>query len=336
MDQRASQVQRAPLDVVESFSGPFEFLSNFYQHPFSWQGRVAQTAEHHYNAAKTNDLSEKARVYDQETPGRAKREGQKVTLREGWDDHLKGDCMASIIEAKFAPGTELAQRLTQTGNALLIEGNRWHDQYWGQCGCEKHYHWPGANMLGRILMARRSALRNTPTPFARIGVTGHRPQFLSAAENDWVREQLPALMSSLKKEYGAQVAISGMALGADTVWAQAALDQGLRLWGYVPFLGQGARWPLEDQRTYEALLSEADRVVTLGKTHDLRWFRARNDLIVRDSDVLVAVHKEGKTKGGTVAAIRKARQCNARLIRVNVTRREIVAVTKEGEIPWRF
>ena len=55
MNQKAPQAQRTHLDVVETFSGDFEFLSSFHSHPFSWQGRVAQTAEHHYNAAKTDD-----------------------------------------------------------------------------------------------------------------------------------------------------------------------------------------------------------------------------------------------------------------------------------------
>ena len=91
MDQKTSQTRRTNLDVVETFSGAFEFLSNFHTSPFTWQGRVAQTAEHHYNAAKTNDPTEKSLVYEQATPGRAKRVGRRVTLRRGWDDHIKTD-----------------------------------------------------------------------------------------------------------------------------------------------------------------------------------------------------------------------------------------------------
>lgn len=336
MNQKAPQAQRTHLDVVETFSGDFEFLSSFHSHPFSWQGRVAQTAEHHYNAAKTDDPVEKARVYDQETPGRAKREGQKVALRKGWDDHLKTDCMASIIEAKFAFGSPLAQSLLRTGEALLIEGNVWHDRYWGQCTCEKHYHWPGGNMLGRLLMARRTELRGEPAPLTRVGITGHRPQSLSPSEQEWTGQVLPALMHSLRTSHGMQVAISGFALGADTIWAQAALEQGIRLWGYIPSPDQSKRWQASERALHLELVSNASRILVHGESHDNRWFRARNEMIVRDSNVLVAVHKEGKSTGGTAAVIRKALASGKRLIRVNVTRQEVTAVTRDGDLPWAF
>lgn len=336
MDQTTSQTRRTHLDVVEVFSGAFEFLSNFYEHPFAWQGQVGQTSEHHYSAAKTDDPATKARIYAQSTPGRAKREGQKATLRAGWDDHLKTDCMASIIQAKFAPGTPLAQRLLRTGEALLIQGNVWHDNYWGQCTCQKHHHWPGRNVLGRLLMEHRSTLREGAPPLTRVGITGHRPQFLAPDENAWVAETLPSLMHSLREKCGMQVAISGFALGADTVWAQAAVDQGVRLWGYLPSPDQGARWSSADQEEHERLLAQASRVTLQGQTYDQRWLRARNEKIVRDSSVLVAVHKEGKTSGGTVAVMRKATACNLRTIRVDVTRREVVAVTPEGDVAWAF
>lgn len=336
MDQKTSRARRTQLDVVESFSGAFAFLSNFHEHAFSWESRMAKTVEHHYNAAKTENPAEKSLVYEQPTPGRAKREGQKVTLRDGWDDHLKVGYMESILREKFAPGTALAQRLLHTGEALLIEGNVWHDQYWGQCTCEKHYHWAGTNTLGQLLMKHRDDLRGGSPSLARVGITGHRPQFLSPAENSWVAEVLPALMRSLRQNWGAQVAISGMALGADTVWANSALDHGLRLWGYLPSPDQASRWNPQDQEKHADLATNASRLVVLGENYDQRWLRARNDLIIRDSNVLVAVHKEGKTSGGTAAVIRKARACKARLIRVNVTRREVVAVTQEGERPWVF
>ena len=83
-------------------------------------------------------------------------------------------------------------------------------------------------------------------------------------------------------------------------------------------------------------MSNASRILVHGESHDNRWFRARNEMIVRDSNVLVAVHKEGKSTGGTAAVIRKALASGKRLIRVNVTRQEVTAVTRDGDLPWAF
>lgn len=336
MDLKSPREQTQGLTVVENFTGPHDFLSNFQEEPFTWEGREGASAEHHYNAAKTLDPVEQAKVYAQDSAGRAKRIGRTVTLRAGWDDHLKFGVMESIIQAKFAPETEAARRLLLTGSALLIEGNRWHDQYWGQCGCERHYHWPGGNNLGRLLMAQRDALAGRRAALTRVGVTGHRPQVLSSSEQAWAETALQRLMCSLHVDHGAEVAISGMALGADTFWAQAALQQGMDLWAYIPSPDQDARWYARDRQVYADLISKAARTVALGETYDARWLKARNDLIVRDSSVLVAVHKESVTTGGTVSVIRKALSMNMKMIRVNVTRREVVAVTSKGEIPWAF
>lgn len=328
-------MQSTQLDVIEGFSGPFRFLSNFHETPFAWEGRTASTAEHHYNAARTDDPAQKARIYAQETPGRAKREGHAVSPRKGWDDHLKGGYMESILQAKFAPGTALSQRLLDTQDALLIEKNNWHDQYWGQCTCERHYHWPGANVLGRLLMRQRETLRERSPSLTRVGITGHRSQSLSPAEAAWADDTLPRLMRSLRDDHGAQVAISGMSLGTDITWARSAVAHDLRLWGYVPSPDQSARWTPDNQALHTDLLMRSSRLVALGRSYDPRWLRARNELIVRDSNVLISVDKDGKASAGAAIA-RKARACDARLIRVNVTRREVVAATQEGEVPWVF
>lgn len=46
---------------------------------------------------------------------------------------------------------QLKEMLLSTGNADIIEGNYWHDNFWGQCSCEKCVG-KGKNNLGKILM----------------------------------------------------------------------------------------------------------------------------------------------------------------------------------------
>ena len=66
--------------------------------------------------------------------------------------------MREIIEIKFLHNPELAEKLKNTGNAELIEGNNWHDNFWGDCGCNRCRSIPGQNTLGKLLIECRAAL----------------------------------------------------------------------------------------------------------------------------------------------------------------------------------
>jgi len=52
----------------------------------------------------------------------------------------------------------LKKRLKNTEGYELIEGNFWHDCYWGNCSCEKCKNIEGQNVLGRLLMKVRTAI----------------------------------------------------------------------------------------------------------------------------------------------------------------------------------
>ena len=67
-----------------------------------------------------------------------------------------------------------------------------------------------------------------------VALTGHRPQHLDAQQSAWARVVIPQVMARLVTVYGMRVAISGMALGADTWWALAALSAGVELHAYIP------------------------------------------------------------------------------------------------------
>jgi len=49
--------------------------------------------------------------------------------------------------------------LLATGDTKLLEGNRWHDNFWGNCDCPNCRDKPGLNYLGKILMRVRLELR---------------------------------------------------------------------------------------------------------------------------------------------------------------------------------
>ena len=141
--------------VINSFDGDYEFLSNFYQSKFLIFGTEFPTVEHFFQATKTNNPVEFARVLAAPTPGQAKRLGRKVTLREDWPI-AKIQVMFQGLLAKFACNPNLMLALKSTGNAKLIEGNNWHDNYWGDCSCPRCCGNPGLNVLGGLLTKIRS------------------------------------------------------------------------------------------------------------------------------------------------------------------------------------
>jgi len=321
----ATRAGRTP-SVIDGFTGEHRFLSNFWVHPMTWNGHEAASGEHHFNAAKTLDPVEAERVRSAGSPRAAKQVGRTVTLRPEWDEHARFEVMRGVTEAKFADPA-LRRRLLDTGDDLLIETNTWHDQVWGQCSCAGHRMRPGANHLGRTLMDVRSTLRGDgPQHWPRVALTGHRPGEFDAPQQRWVQDTLGEVLAGLCARHGTQVAITGMEPGADTWWAQTASAAGVQTWAYVPSEMQAATWPAEDQAVWTSLLAAAAREVVLAVQDDEQLLHARNDLMIRDANLVVAVHQPGKTTGGTANIIRKARAAGKPMIRVNPTDRTVTSV----------
>ncbi len=136
--------------VIDRFKGEHRFLSNFLGGPVSYDGETYETVEHAYQAAKTTDLVVRKAIQECATPGRAKRLGQKSSLRPDWED-VKEGVMFGLLRIKFQI-PEFRDKLLDTGSTPLIEGNTWGDVYWGVCRGE------GENRLGKLLMRIREEL----------------------------------------------------------------------------------------------------------------------------------------------------------------------------------
>ena len=143
--------------MINCFENEYEFLSNFYEHPITYNGVVYPTNEHFFQAMKTPVLSEHLEIAAAATPGRAKRLGRKANLWSDWEE-IKEDIMLQALRLKFADPA-LAEKLLATDGKYLIEGNWWHDNYWGVCSCEKCGH-QGRNRLGELLMKVREEIKN--------------------------------------------------------------------------------------------------------------------------------------------------------------------------------
>jgi hypothetical protein len=140
--------------VIAKFSGQWNYLSNFYQTPVVIRGITYPSGEHAFQAAKTDDITTKQRIAAAHSSHQAKALGRSVPLVSGWNEWRRYDAMERVIAAKFKPGGELRNRLLATGDAVLIEGNTWHDNTWGICSCGRCT--GGHNLLGWMLMRQRA------------------------------------------------------------------------------------------------------------------------------------------------------------------------------------
>lgn len=65
--------------------------------------------------------------------------------------------MECLLREKFSRGTRYRDLLDQTKGEQIIEGNIWHDNFWGNCSCNKRPECvkEGKNHLGMLLMKIR-------------------------------------------------------------------------------------------------------------------------------------------------------------------------------------
>ena len=141
------------ISTIDSFRGKYYFLSNFFPAEVTYSGLTYQNNEAAFQAQKTYSKEERIEFTTLE-PRDAKRRGRRVHLRRDWEQ-VKDRIMEEIVRAKFSQNEELKEQLLATGDAQLVEGNRWNDRYWGvdiRSGV-------GENHLGKILMKVRSELR---------------------------------------------------------------------------------------------------------------------------------------------------------------------------------
>lgn len=141
--------------TINSFTGFYRFLSNFWPAEVWLEGVSYPSVENAYQAAKTTSLAlrEPFRTY---SAAEAKKHSHRLVVRPDWEQ-IKLGVMQALLEQKFLKGSELRAKLEKTRGKLLVEGNWWHDNFWGDCSCITRANCvtPGMNHLGRLLMEIR-------------------------------------------------------------------------------------------------------------------------------------------------------------------------------------
>lgn len=310
--------------VIDQFRGEYADFSNFPLRPVIYQGLVYPSKEHAFAAAKTVDPAQRAGIARATSAAAAKTLGRKVTLRPDWDAEVRYEAMLEILANDFGlwrnPPTQ-HDLLLSTGDALLIEGNTWHDEHWGRCQCAKHAANPGLNHLGRELMALRARLRGDVDRWHRVAVTGHR--VMNPADTDWVRGELPRVLAKLADEHGTATIIDGMAVGADTIAAQAALAAGMALWSYVPYPQQADKFSPDGRSIWLELRAAAEREVVLSPTPGVQHLHNRNRLMMLDSNAMIAIYDPNRTTGGAVTTVARAHADGWPIIKMDLSTQRV-------------
>jgi ribA/ribD-fused uncharacterized protein len=163
---------------INSFTGKWKFLSNFYPVTIQYDTISYPTVEHAFQASKTLIVENKTKICNAKTPGEAKRLGKEVELRPDWE-HIKLTVMENLLAQKFITGSDLGTMLVSTGFRDLIEGNTWGDSYWGTCNGK------GENHLGKLLMKIRSEIS---LPWGFLHIDNTQLSVRGAKRNSWKEE----------------------------------------------------------------------------------------------------------------------------------------------------
>lgn len=143
--------------MIVQFQDDYRWLSNFtpLETPIMLHGNVYPTVEHYYVAMKTDDLELRKDIANCDTPGKAKSLGQSIELVANWSKR-KGQVMLYATTFKYAPCNPiLRQKLIDTEQIHIQEGNWWNDTYWGVCLKTNK----GKNVLGNIIMSVRNNIQ---------------------------------------------------------------------------------------------------------------------------------------------------------------------------------
>jgi uncharacterized phage-like protein YoqJ len=129
--------------------------------------------------------------------------------------------------------------------------------------------------------------------------------------------------------------ITGMALGADQIFAEVCLELGISFVAAIPFRGQENRWPSSSQDTYRSLLGRAKTIVIVDELpkYQSESFGAkmalRNVWMVDESEKAIAVW-DG-SEGGTGNAVKEILRRGRKLARLDPQTRTISMVSPPDE-----
>lgn len=159
-----------------------------------------------------------------------------------------------------------------------------------------------------------------------IAVTGHRPNRLSGSHTALMlicREVLSVIRKDISRGDPAPIALSGLAEGADRIFAEAALKEGFRLEAVFPFQEDDYRTTFMSPHSddFYTLKDKSSNIHMLNGDiqNEQDGFHNLGLFLVEKCDMLIAIWdgKPGVGKGGTPDVIQLARAANKPVVWIN-------------------
>ena len=159
----------------------------------------------------------------------------------------------------------------------------------------------------------------------RVGIAGHRS--LDPAARAFVASACSALIADAQRA-GEVAAVSALAEGADTLFAEAALSRGATLEVVRPYDGYEREFQTtQERRRYRALLNAADRETRLpfGR-RSARAYEAAMRLVADRCCVLLAAWDGTPPRGtgGTADTVRYAESIGRPVVHLDVLRQRVI------------
>lgn len=164
-----------------------------------------------------------------------------------------------------------------------------------------------------------------------IAFSGHRPTLFGINDGyDYTQSFYQVMRSALHRQIETmlqenpnQIIIghSGMAQGADFIWAQTLIQlkeehpENVQFVADLATKNQSNRWSNEQRQMYRNLLSKADKIIDHSQNHqskDENIFDARDKEMIEQADQLIAVLNPNLTNSGTAKAVNYAKEIHQR------------------------
>ncbi|MBQ7856576.1 MAG: DUF1273 family protein [Alistipes sp.] len=147
-----------------------------------------------------------------------------------------------------------------------------------------------------------------------VAFTGHRSY--NGEHNVSLRRTIIELYNE-----GYDTFLCGMAIGFDMIAAEVLLDlrkmlPHLRLICVIPFEGQQESFSPDKRERFNAIVAQADSVITLQPKYSVGAYHGRNDYLVSNASVVVA-YFTGES-GGTAYTVKRAVKMGRRLINLHL------------------